>query len=171
MNEYLAVPGVSGLSGRRRLRRCPVWLRNGKIFPANRPARFAGGGQGGEEQRSRDPGRPLKPFVFTTLEQLATIGRRTGVAMIFGVQLFRFNRLGNMAKHLFNEATASGQEAPRHDGLDAGSFVWPRDRTDDHFARCPSAKRSAGSHSSSNKARIRRTNQFSNQRQEFMTYG
>jgi len=33
------------------------------------------------------------------------------------------------------------------------------------------AKRSPGSHASSNKARIRRTNQFSNQRQEFITYG
>jgi len=34
--------------------------------------------------------RPLKPFVFTTLGQLATIGRRTGVAMIFG---FKFSGL------------------------------------------------------------------------------
>ena len=31
--------------------------------------------------------RPLKPFVFTTLGQLATIGRRTGVAMIAGRML------------------------------------------------------------------------------------
>ena len=45
-------------------------------------------------------------------------------------------------KHLFSEATALGEEAPRHDGSDAGSFVRPRDRTDDHLARCPSAKRS-----------------------------
>ena len=35
-------------------------------------------------------GRPLKPFVFTTLGQLATIGRPTGVAMIFG---FNFSGL------------------------------------------------------------------------------
>src|SRR4029077_13547695 len=35
-------------------------------------------------------GRPLKPFVFTTLGQLATIGRRTGVAMVFG---FKFSGL------------------------------------------------------------------------------
>ena len=34
--------------------------------------------------------RPLKPFVFTTLGQLATIGRRTGVAMVFG---FKFSGL------------------------------------------------------------------------------
>ena len=35
-------------------------------------------------------GRRLKPFVFTTLGQLATIGRRTGVAMVFG---FKFSGL------------------------------------------------------------------------------
>jgi len=29
--------------------------------------------------------RPLKAFTFTTLGQLATIGRRTGVAMVFGI--------------------------------------------------------------------------------------
>src|SRR4029077_17953320 len=34
--------------------------------------------------------RPLQPFVCTTLGQLATIGRRTGVAMIFG---FKFSGL------------------------------------------------------------------------------
>jgi NADH dehydrogenase len=35
-------------------------------------------------------GRPLKPFVFTTLGQLATIGRRTGVAKVFGVKFSGF---------------------------------------------------------------------------------
>jgi len=35
-------------------------------------------------------GRPLNPFVFTTLGQLATIGRRTGVAMVFGIKFSGF---------------------------------------------------------------------------------
>jgi NADH dehydrogenase len=35
-------------------------------------------------------GRPLKPFIFTTLGQLATIGRRTGVAMVFGIKFSGF---------------------------------------------------------------------------------
>jgi NADH dehydrogenase len=35
-------------------------------------------------------GRPLKPFVFTTLGQLATIGRRTGVAKVFGLKFSGF---------------------------------------------------------------------------------
>jgi NADH dehydrogenase len=34
--------------------------------------------------------RPQKPFVFTTLGQLATIGRRTGVAMVFGLKFSGF---------------------------------------------------------------------------------
>jgi NADH dehydrogenase len=34
--------------------------------------------------------RPLKPFIFTTLGQLATIGRRKGVAMVFGVKFSGF---------------------------------------------------------------------------------
>jgi NADH dehydrogenase len=35
-------------------------------------------------------GRPLKPFIFTTLGQLATIGRRSGVAMVFGLKFSGF---------------------------------------------------------------------------------
>jgi len=35
--------------------------------------------------------RPLKPFIFTTLGQLATIGRRKGVAMVFGIKFSGFD--------------------------------------------------------------------------------
>jgi NADH:ubiquinone reductase (H+-translocating) len=34
--------------------------------------------------------RPLNSFTFTTLGQLATIGRRTGVAMVFGMKFSGF---------------------------------------------------------------------------------
>ena len=34
--------------------------------------------------------RPLKPFIFTTLGQLATIGRRKGVVMVFGIKFSGF---------------------------------------------------------------------------------
>jgi len=34
--------------------------------------------------------RPLKPFIFTTLGQLATIGCRKGVAMVFGIKFSGF---------------------------------------------------------------------------------
>ena len=157
--------------GRGRLRGSTGRLRNGKFFSANRSARFARGDKGREEHRSCDYGASAEAIRFyhsrTTGDHRSSHGRRDGL----WVQVLGSYRLGDVAKHLFNEATGPGQEAPRHDGLDAGSFVRPGDRTDDHAARCPSAKRSAGSQSSSNKARIKRTNQFSNQRQEFMTYG
>jgi NADH dehydrogenase len=35
-------------------------------------------------------GRPLKPFIYRTQGQLATIGRRTGVAMVYGVKFSGF---------------------------------------------------------------------------------
>ena len=35
-------------------------------------------------------GRPLAPFVFKTLGQLASIGHRTGVAMVFGIKFSGF---------------------------------------------------------------------------------
>jgi NADH dehydrogenase len=35
-------------------------------------------------------GRPARPFVFSTLGQLAAIGRRTGVASILGVNFSGF---------------------------------------------------------------------------------
>jgi NADH dehydrogenase len=35
-------------------------------------------------------GCPLKPFVFTTLGQLATIGHRAGVAKVFGLKFSGF---------------------------------------------------------------------------------
>jgi hypothetical protein len=76
--------------GGRRLRSCSGWLRNGRFFSANCPARFAGGDQGREEHRSCDYGASAEAIRFTTLGQLATIGRRTGVAMVFGFKFSGF---------------------------------------------------------------------------------
>jgi len=171
VNEYLAVPGGQGIMGRRRLRSCSGWLRNERFFSDDRSARFARGDKGGEEHRSRDCGASAEAIRFyhsrTTGDHRSSHRRCDGL----WVQVFGFYCLGDVAKHLFSKATGPGQEAPRHDGLDAGSFVWPRDRTDDHFARRPNAKRLASSYSSSTKRGSEDTNQFSNQHQEFMTYG
>ena len=157
--------------GRWRLRGCSRRLRNGKFFSANRSARSARSDNGSEEHRSFDCGATAQAICFyharTTGNNRPSHGRRDGL----WVQVFGSYRLGDVAKHLLDEATASGQETSCYNGLDAGSFVRPRHRTGDHLARCPSFKRSAGSYSSANKTRIRSTNQFSNQRQEFITYG
>jgi hypothetical protein len=156
VNEYLGVPEVSGLWAAGDCAAVPTG-EAGQFWPPTAQHGLREAITAAKNIEAAIEGRPLKPFVFTTLGQLATIGRRNGL----WVQVLRFYRLGDVAKHLFNEAAAPGEEAPRHDGLDAGSAVRPRDRTDGHIARYPAVKRSIGSHSSSNKARMRRTNRFS----------
>jgi len=54
----------------------------------------------------------------------------------------------HVANHLPGKAAGVGKEDPRHDGLDVGFFVRPRDRTDGHVARYPGVNRSVGSHAS-----------------------
>ena len=61
-----------------------------RVLSAHCSARFTRGGDGGEDIEAAIAGRPLKPFVFTTLGQLATIGRHTGVAMMFGFKFSGF---------------------------------------------------------------------------------
>lgn len=100
VNKYLAVPGVSGLwaagdcaavpdstaspvedsPGRARTKFHPPTaqhgLREGLVAAKNIEATILG--------------RPLKPFEFSTLGQLAAIGHRTGVAMVFGKKFSGF---------------------------------------------------------------------------------
>ena len=76
--------------GRWRLRSCSGWLRNGKFFPPTAQHGLREAITAAKNIEAAIDGRPLKPFVFTTLGQLATIGRRTGVAMVFG---FKFSGL------------------------------------------------------------------------------
>jgi NADH dehydrogenase len=89
VNEYLSIPGVSGLWAAGDCAAVPngeagqFWLPTAQhgLREAIRAAKNI---------EAAIVGRPLKPFVFTTLGQLATIGRRTGVAMVFG---FKFSGL------------------------------------------------------------------------------
>jgi NADH dehydrogenase len=89
VNEFLAVPewpGVWALGDcalvpdRQTGKFCPPTaqhaLREGKVLAENLRATVCGGQK--------------KPFAFTTIGQLATIGRRTGVATIMGVNFSGF---------------------------------------------------------------------------------
>ena len=80
VNEYLAVPGVSGLWAAGDCAAVPDGYETGNFFPPT------------AQHGLREAIRAAKniEFVFTTLGQLATIGRRTGVAMVFG---FKFSGL------------------------------------------------------------------------------
>jgi len=89
VNEYMEVPGWPGVwalgdcaavPDRTTGKPCPPTaqhaLRQGKVLAENITAAVRGGAK--------------KPFVFSTLGQLASIGRRTGVANILGVNFSGF---------------------------------------------------------------------------------
>jgi NADH:ubiquinone reductase (H+-translocating) len=90
VNEYLAVPGASGLWAAGDCAAVPDGYETGNFFPPTAQHGMREAITAAKNIEAAIDDRPLKPFVFTTLGQLATIGRRTGVAMIFG---FKFSGL------------------------------------------------------------------------------
>ena len=66
----------------------PTWMRGEKICAAQRDARASACRRIGPGYSA--VGGPKKPFHFSTLGQLAAIGRRTGVANVFGVRFSGF---------------------------------------------------------------------------------
>jgi NADH:ubiquinone reductase (H+-translocating) len=90
VNEYLAVPGVSGLWAAGDCAAVPDGYETGNFFPPTAQHGLREAVRAAKNIEATILGRPLKPFVYATLGQLATIGRRTGVAKIFG---FKFSGL------------------------------------------------------------------------------
>jgi NADH dehydrogenase len=90
VNEYLSVPGVSGLWAAGDCAAVPDGYETGNFFPPTAQHGMREAITAAKNIEAAIDDRPLKPFVFTTLGQLATIGRHTGVAMIFG---FKFSGL------------------------------------------------------------------------------
>jgi NADH:ubiquinone reductase (H+-translocating) len=86
VNEYLSVPGVSGLWAAGDCAAVPDGYETGNFFPPTAQHGLREAIRAAKNIEAAILGRPLKPFVFTTLGQLATIGRRTGVAMVFGLK-------------------------------------------------------------------------------------
>ncbi len=119
VNEYLAVPGVSGLWAAGDCAAVPDGYETGKFFPPTAQHGLREAIRAAKNIEAAIAGRPLKPFVFTTLGQLASIGRHTGVAMMFGFKFSGIYRLVDVADGILNEAPSTGEEATRHDGLDA----------------------------------------------------
>ena len=89
VNEYLSVPGVSGLWAAGDCAAVPSG-EVGQFWPPTAQHGLREAITAAKNIEAAIVGRPLRPFVFSTLGQLATIGRRTGVAMIFG---FKFSGL------------------------------------------------------------------------------
>jgi len=90
VNEYLSVPGVSGLWAAGDCAAVPDGYETGNFFPPTAQHGLREAIRAAKNIEAAIMGRSLKPFVFATLGQLATNGRRTGVAMVFG---FKFSGL------------------------------------------------------------------------------
>jgi NADH:ubiquinone reductase (H+-translocating) len=71
------------------LRSSTRWRRR-CVSSADRATRTAARAGGAKNIEAEILGHPPTPFVFKTLGQLATIGHRTGVAIVFGIKFSGF---------------------------------------------------------------------------------
>jgi len=89
VSEFLAVTGVPGLWAAGDCAAVPV-SNTEKFDPPTAQHGLREGLVAAKNIEAVVLDRPLKAFTFTTLGQLATIGRRTGVAMVFGIKFSGF---------------------------------------------------------------------------------
>jgi NADH:ubiquinone reductase (H+-translocating) len=89
VNEFLRVPGVSGLWAAGDCAAVPDGT-TGKFHPPTAQHGLRQGLVAAKNIEAEILGCPPTPFVFKTLGQLATIGHRTGVAMVFGIKFSGF---------------------------------------------------------------------------------
>ncbi|MDB6021118.1 MAG: Pyridine nucleotide-disulfide oxidoreductase, FAD/NAD(P)-binding domain protein, partial [Pedosphaera sp.] len=85
VDEFLAVPEHPGLWAVGDCAAVPI-AKTGKSQPPTAQHGLREAEVAARNIEAAILGRPLKPFIFTTLGQLASIGRRTGVAMVFGIK-------------------------------------------------------------------------------------
>jgi NADH dehydrogenase len=89
VNEYLQVTAIPGVWAAGDCAAVPD-LKSGKFYPPTAQHGLREAVAAAKNIEAAILGRPLKAFVFSTLGQLATIGRRTGVAMVFGIKFSGF---------------------------------------------------------------------------------
>jgi NADH dehydrogenase len=89
VSEFLAVTGVPGLWAAGDCAAVPI-SNTEKFHPPTAQHGLREGLVAAKNIEAVVLDRPLKSFTFTTLGQLATIGRRTGVAMVFGIKFSGF---------------------------------------------------------------------------------
>jgi NADH dehydrogenase len=91
VNEEMNVPGVSGLWAAGDCAAIPdVKGGTGKFYPPTAQHGMREGVTVAKNIEATILGRPLKPFRFKMLGQLAAIGHHTGVAMVFGIKFSGF---------------------------------------------------------------------------------
>jgi NADH dehydrogenase len=89
VNEYLAVPGVSGLWAAGDCAAVPD-LTTGKFCPPTAQHGLRQGVAAAKNIEAAIGGRALEPFQYRAMGLLASIGRHTGVAMVFGIKFSGF---------------------------------------------------------------------------------
>jgi NADH:quinone reductase (non-electrogenic) len=89
VSEFLAVTGVPGLWAAGDCAAVPI-LNTENFHPPTAQHGLRQGLVAAKNIAAVVLNRPLKSFTFTTLGQLATIGRRKGVAMVFGIKFSGF---------------------------------------------------------------------------------
>jgi NADH dehydrogenase len=89
VNEYLAVPGVNGLWAAGDCAAVPD-VTTGKFCPPTAQHGLRQGVAAAKNIEAAIARRALKPFRYRALGLLASIGRHTGVAMVFGVKFSGF---------------------------------------------------------------------------------
>jgi NADH dehydrogenase len=89
VNEYLAVPGVSGLWAAGDCAAVPD-LTTGKFCPPTAQHGLRQGVAAAKNIEAAIGGRALEPFRYSTMGLLASIGHHTGVAKVFGVKFSGF---------------------------------------------------------------------------------
>jgi len=89
VNKYLAIPEITGLWAAGDCAAVPSG-KPGEFWPPTAQHGLREAVRAAKNIEAAILRRPLKPFIFTTLGQLATIGRRTGVAKVFGFKFSGF---------------------------------------------------------------------------------
>jgi NADH:ubiquinone reductase (H+-translocating) len=91
VSEDMRVPGVSGLWAAGDCAAIPdVKSGTGKFYPPTAQHGLREGVVVAKNIEAAILGRPIKPFRFKMLGQLASIGHHTGVAMMFGIKFSGF---------------------------------------------------------------------------------
>jgi NADH:ubiquinone reductase (H+-translocating) len=91
VKEDMSVPGVSGLWAAGDCAAVPdVKSGTGKFYPPTAQHALRQGVTVAKNIEATILGQPLKPFHYKMMGQLASIGHRTGVAMVFGIKFSGF---------------------------------------------------------------------------------
>jgi len=151
VSEYLAVTGIPGLWAAGDCAAVPVFDTE-KFHPPTAQHGLREGLVAAKNIAAMVLDRPLKPFIFATLGQLATIGRRKGVAMLFGIKFSGFAAWVFWRTVYLMKLPRLPKKLRGDGGLDPRSVLRAGHRADDHPARCRSAKRLGGSNSRAREA-------------------